>query len=232
MDFPRRFYDLTAAVRSLQSQLDTLQNTVLNRMGTHTHKVTVPSYTSSTRPASPSTGDLIYETDTELFAYYNGSAWVEYISAGDATTVHEAEYTATSGQVIATGTDTPLAFPTASYSTADVTVGTSTSGSIANAKFTLNRGGLWQIDAGCRTGAATSGKSYGIWLGPDGGTSRYAGSFTSAGGTDAQEFAISATRRYLGAATVNVNFWHDQGTSHTTGPLAGSNYLRLNWLRS
>jgi hypothetical protein len=32
--------------------------------------------TSSTRPASPSEGMTIYETDTDRYATYNGSAWV------------------------------------------------------------------------------------------------------------------------------------------------------------
>lgn len=31
--------------------------------------------TSSTRPSSPSEGMTIYETDTDLFAHYTGSAW-------------------------------------------------------------------------------------------------------------------------------------------------------------
>ena len=35
--------------------------------------------TSSTRPSSPYQGQLIYETDTQAVAYYNGSAW-SYIS--------------------------------------------------------------------------------------------------------------------------------------------------------
>lgn len=33
--------------------------------------------TSATRPGSPSEGDHIYETDTDLFYVYSGSAWVQ-----------------------------------------------------------------------------------------------------------------------------------------------------------
>lgn len=32
--------------------------------------------TSTTRPASPFTGQLIYETDTLLIMAYNGTSWV------------------------------------------------------------------------------------------------------------------------------------------------------------
>lgn len=38
--------------------------------------------TSSTRPASPFEGQVIYETDTDKVLAYNGSAWEEYRKAG------------------------------------------------------------------------------------------------------------------------------------------------------
>jgi len=37
--------------------------------------------TSTTRPSAPWTGQLVYETDTQLLIMYNGSAWVEINSA-------------------------------------------------------------------------------------------------------------------------------------------------------
>ena len=37
--------------------------------------------TSLTRPASPYEGQMIYETDTDLVYLWNGSAWVETVSA-------------------------------------------------------------------------------------------------------------------------------------------------------
>jgi len=44
--------------------------------------------TSSTRPGSPSTGTVIYETDTKNTRVYNGSTWASFIApaAGAATT--------------------------------------------------------------------------------------------------------------------------------------------------
>jgi len=41
--------------------------------------------TSSTRPASPNEGMMIYETDTDLFAFYTGAAW-EYVGGATAFT--------------------------------------------------------------------------------------------------------------------------------------------------
>jgi hypothetical protein len=144
---------------------------------------------------------------------------------------HEAAYTAAGSQSIPTGTDTPLAFATNNYATTDVTIGTSTGGSIANAKFTLNRGGLWIIEGGVRIGNAVSGKSYGIWLGPDGGTTRYRASFISNGGVDAMEFAVSVCNRFAAGSAVNLNFWHNEGVARVTTLLNGGNSIRLAWLR-
>lgn len=39
---------------------------------------TINTCTSSTRPASPSTGDTLFETDTESLITYDGSAWKSY----------------------------------------------------------------------------------------------------------------------------------------------------------
>ena len=38
--------------------------------------------TSVTRPGSPVTGMLVYETDTDLFRYYNGTLWRAISTAG------------------------------------------------------------------------------------------------------------------------------------------------------
>lgn len=164
--------------------------------------------------------------DAVLMADSSQSAGVRWDTGG-----HEASYTAGSTQTIATATDTPMSFASSDYTTSDVTRGTAT-GSIANAKFTLNRTGLWLIEAGARTDVTTSGKSYGIWLGPDGGTTRYAGDFKNNGGTDPMEFSITCCRRFTSGAALNVNFWHNQGTNHTTQLLNGINHVRLAWLHS
>jgi len=39
---------------------------------------TLETATSATRPGAPSTGDMIYETDTQKVSLYDGSSWVSY----------------------------------------------------------------------------------------------------------------------------------------------------------
>ena len=42
--------------------------------------------TSTTRPSSPDTGSMIYETDTALLYVYSGSAWVKVLQQKSTTT--------------------------------------------------------------------------------------------------------------------------------------------------
>lgn len=66
--------------------------------------------TSSTRPASPYEGQMIYETDTDMVALWNGSAW-RYIASTTATSgsvlqVVEGNYSTETGNSTTTYADT------------------------------------------------------------------------------------------------------------------------------
>lgn len=186
--------------------------------------------TSSTRPSTPFTGQLIFETDTRLFGMYDGSAWIQFLAAGGAT-VHEAEYYASATQSIPSGTDTPLGFNTAITSSADVTVGTSTGGSIASGKFTLNRTGLWLVTATCRLVSAAS-QSSGIWLGVDNAaTPRIAEHIQSSTGTATGSYNIAAFRRMGSGTALNVYAWQNSGTAKLTDILNTAVKIQLAWLR-
>jgi hypothetical protein len=68
--------------------------------------------TSSTRPASPFEGQAIYETDTDMMAIYNGTAW-RYIAAttptqGTVLQVVNATYSTQLGSSSSTPADTGL----------------------------------------------------------------------------------------------------------------------------
>jgi hypothetical protein len=198
----------------------------------------IPAVSTTSAIVAPYTNQLIYNTTDNIIYKYTGSAWIEAAALGpnvfsttSGATLHEASYTSTANQTITTGTDTPLAFATSDYTCNDVTRGTSTAGSVANAKFTLGKAGLWLIEGGVRTAGTTSAKSYGIWFGPDGGTTRYRNSFANNGGTDAMEFNICCVRRFASGTALCLNFWHNQGSNHTVTPLLGSNSLRLVWMR-
>lgn len=153
------------------------------------------------------------------------------ILRNSAGAVHECEYQATGVQSIPTGVDRPIAYPTAMWITPDVTKGISTAGAIADAKFTMNRDGIWAIDAGCRM-QIDANKSGGIWIGLDGAGMRFASSLPNSGGQGANiEVAASCTRRFGAGTAINVNAWHNSVAAKNTDPFNQSMHIRLTWLR-
>ena len=62
---------------------------------------TLLTCTSSTRPASPSAGDTLFETDTDKIIVYSGSDWKVYDS--DGTAVNDADITVGTNQVTGLG---------------------------------------------------------------------------------------------------------------------------------
>jgi hypothetical protein len=60
--------------------------------------------TSSTRPETPSEGQVIYESDTSLYFGWDGSEWAS-IGSGNEIYIVTYEYTATTNQTIFTGSD-------------------------------------------------------------------------------------------------------------------------------
>jgi hypothetical protein len=184
--------------------------------------------TSSTHPTGHS-GQIIYETDTGMFLAYIGSAFVDF--AASAAVSHIASYTQTIAQTIPTGTDRPLGFNNAVTTTADVTQGTSTGGTIANGKFTLNRAGVWTISAGIRWTAPNSASQYGLWIGPDNATSRYAAQFQNVGGTTAFDQTCTITDRFASGATFNAYAFQNSGGNEDTVNLNGSTFFRAIWIR-
>jgi len=53
--------------------------------------------TSSTRPTSPTEGQVIYETDTNNFYIYSGSAWISYAGIRIVTTTQRGDITGVTG---------------------------------------------------------------------------------------------------------------------------------------
>ena len=187
--------------------------------------------TSTTRPSSPYGGQTVFETDTQMFAFWNGSAWIQFMGPTNGTVVHEVEYNQTGVQSIPSGVDTPLGFDSAITTSADVTRGTATGGGIANGKFTLNRAGLWTIDASVRLQTAST-FSAGIWIGLDNsGAFRLGGSMQNSGGNANIETTVSFTRRFGAATALNVYCWQNSGSAKNTDPFAGCTHFRAAWLR-
>lgn len=92
--------------------------------------------TSSTRPASPFTGQLIYETDTNKLLAYNGSSWnVAGITGGIQTVTKTDSFSTTSTSFVdVTGLSVSIT-PTSTASRILVLFNISMSGSTTNDKY-------------------------------------------------------------------------------------------------
>ena len=134
--------------------------------------------TSSTRPASPYDGQVIYETDTDKIAVYDSSAWVYKTGAS---------VPVASGLVFISAT-------TVGTTVSSVTVSNAFSSTYDNYKIVYTGG----ISTGWTTlrlqiGASTTGYYYGRT------TVSYTGSSSPAGGANQTEFI------FIGTAAPNTN---------------------------
>jgi hypothetical protein len=46
-----------------------------NRKGAF-NRLNIGTYTTANRPSSPNEGDMIYDSDTKEFTFWNGSEWI------------------------------------------------------------------------------------------------------------------------------------------------------------
>lgn len=208
---------------------------------TYVPKIYCLSGTPAASPVGPAqpAGTLLLATISLLA---NATSVVQSAISRNLWTSHEAEYYASTVQSIAPGGDRPLMFPVTGSITQDVTKGIATGGSTADAKFTINRDGVWVVEAGYRINGMTDGTSAGIWLGLDGTAAfRFCGSFTTnavvantanpgANGAT-QEWSISCTRRFGAGTGFNVYGWHNAAAARNSEPLGQTNHIRLIWLR-
>lgn len=103
---------------------------------------------STTRPASPTQGMMIYETDTGEVRIWTGSAWEQVNgtsgdtgSGGAQTVVADAQYSASGTQTIPSSTSTPVAFGAAQATTPYIERAVRGVGH----QFRLTIGGLWAV---------------------------------------------------------------------------------------
>jgi hypothetical protein len=195
---------------------------------------------SPVAPAQPA-GTLLLAT---LNLLANATSVVQSAIARNLWTSHEAEYYNGGVQTLTPSGDRPLSFPTAMATTPDVTKGIATGGSTPDAKFTLNRDGIWAIDAGFRLNGMQDGYSAGIWLGLDNTAAfRLAGAFntnavlantvSASGGPTGptQEWSIACVRRFGIGTALNVYAWHNSQGNKNSEPLGQTIHFRATWLR-
>lgn len=196
---------------------------------------------SPVAPAQPA-GTLLLAT---LNLLANATSVINTAIARNLWTSHECEYFASGVQSLAPNGDRPVSFPTALTTSPDVTKGIATGGATPDAKFTLNRDGVWAIDAGLRVNGMQDGYSCGCWLGLDNSTAwRMAGAFntnavlantvSASGGPTGptQEWSISCIRRWGVGTAVNIYAWHNSQGAKNTEPLGQTIHFRATWLRA
>lgn len=187
--------------------------------------------TALTRPTGVGAGFLIYETDTESVAIYDGTDWT-YVGAGSTSgggvTGAEAQYSASSAQSVADSTNVVMAFGTDDTTSAAVTK----SAQGAGHKFTLNTAGVWLITTTVRYATTTAtGERFaglktaaGLELGGE-------GSAPTSGNPATVNFAIN--RRFAVGDAVYVTLFQGTGSTRTLEPFTGGGWCRINlsWLR-
>lgn len=134
---------------------------------------------STNRPATPFAGQMIYETDTNRWAAWNGSTWVPAPN-----NVPACRAIRTTNQSIATATSTAISFDSESFDTAamhDTSVNTS--------RVTFTIAGIYQV-SGTVMFASNATNSRDVWLQLNG-TTRIAEAATTANSTDVWACSLS-----------------------------------------
>jgi hypothetical protein len=121
--------------------------------------------TSSTRPASPYEGQVIYETDTDDMLVWNGSSWIKLVYVADnenlsTTGNYTANGTITGGNLTTSGTVTGGSITTGGTVTATGTVtgGNLSTGGTVTATGTITGGNL--TTSGTVTGSIVNSSTY------------------------------------------------------------------------
>jgi hypothetical protein len=157
--------------------------------------------TSSTRPASPYEGQMVYETDTDILAIWNGTAWRQLAAAtktGSVLQVVNATYSTQTSTTSGTGVATGL--------TATITP-TSTSSKIL---VTVSQNGLYSGGGtvGMQVNLLKNGSQFAKLGGRIGGDS--SNIVFSVGGLSAEILDSPAT---TSATTYSTSFFSENGSS-------------------
>jgi hypothetical protein len=156
--------------------------------------------TSSTRPASPNTGTMIYETDTGKVLVWDGSAWVSVYPASPPMLIA----TMSSPQTIYDATNSNIYFDTAGTNTDGIHPGGS-----ANT-MTIQTAGVYLVTA-CNDWSSTMDVRADLWI------------VQSSGGTVARDIrygtveynSITYTYQFAAGDTLSAWVYQDNLSSYT-----------------
>lgn len=181
--------------------------------------------TSSTRPAGHS-GQLIYETDTGMYAAYDGSTWRYLAPDGTGSVRTDVQFNASVAQSIPNSTYTIIAFGTDNLTSSLVTKATNGAGH----QFTLNRAGVWSAQCTLRyVGSANARETYGELNGTPG-VLAAASQLTNINVPTTIHFGV--TKWFAAGTVLYVRGIQSSGGNLNTDPTAGWTRLNLAWLHS
>jgi hypothetical protein len=176
--------------------------------------------TSTTRPSSPGTGRLIYETDTLSIAMYNGSAWIYPDSLAPSCIA-----LITSTQSWAAGPNVPLSWTSTERN--DSYGGSPMWASGSPTIITIRKAGVYSLDAsGAFTPNATGERTMYMlknWNGSSSPTAAQIITYDSRPGSSStsayagQGWGLSATRLFAANDTLTVAGFNGSGTTLTFG---------------
>jgi hypothetical protein len=185
---------------------------------------------------APYNGQLAFNLADGMIYRWNSQRWIGTIPTGGTTSTNsrgnrEARYEVRAGQAqdFPVTTYTRIAFPTAVYTSDDVTV-------TNNNLFTLNRGGLWQISVSQRLNAPGGTTNYNCYLAIADGSAnfgvRYANTMDFNGPTSLGTLSCSTENRFNPGAQVSAILWTSAGANRTHDTTwANLNNISLTWLR-
>jgi hypothetical protein len=184
--------------------------------------------TSSTRPTGHS-GQMIYETDTGMYAGYVGGAWRYLFATGEIGS--DASFNAASNQTIGNAVDTVIAFGTDLVTSPLVVKGTTGAGHY----FRLQRAGRWLATSTIRWASNATGERYNAIL--VGGSVRASQGALLAGTSPVTHNLTAAFRVAIGdqntsAADVHMTAYQSSGANRDLEANSGSrwNSIQLSWL--
>lgn len=191
----------------------------------------VTSEADLTNITSPYTGQWAFNTGNNMLYRWTGSVWLAAIAMGGNTTAtrHEARYRQTgTGQTIAASTDQRVAFNTTDYDSSDVTTATVSGGT----EFTLQRSGLWLLNANSRfvANASTGERAMAFATSPTGTNDRHAQTGNNPqGGT--WSGSASTVNSFAAPKAVSVWMWTTVGGGLQLDLLGTGVNASLTWLR-
>ncbi|AHH94227.1 hypothetical protein [Kutzneria albida] len=180
--------------------------------------------------SSPYQGQLVASIQDGLLYQWDGAKWVG-VAGGVGGMRHEARYEVRAGQEqnFPQNLDTRIKFPTATYTSPDV------SPSSDNSVFTLNRAGLWSISVSLRINAPGGDGFYEVYVAITDGANlgmRYANQHDDRRAVVPGSISCATEYRFTAGDTVSVILWTSAAQNRNTQAWTSLNNITLTWLRS